>query len=72
MLSDGMPDCEQSNVVSFYDVNAHYVTMAVATPGVFTDVVPISQENAPENIEYPYGLFSFQMQYRIIPWTMIR
>lgn len=60
--SDGIPDNEQSNVASFYDVKGHYVTMAATAPAILTSVAPTNQDSTLEDTEFPYGLFSFTVE----------
>lgn len=60
--SDGIPDNEQSNVASFFDVKGHYVTMAATAPAILTGVAPTNQDSTPEDTEFPYGLFSFTVE----------
>ena len=63
---DGTPDCEQNNVVSCHTFDQqHYVTLACADTATFRDAGAVenpSPGDAPSEIEFPYGFFTFTIK----------
>lgn len=62
---DGIPDCNQPNVVSFHTEDGNnYVTLAAPDGTIFTDVQALSAP-APgifsSRISFPYGMFRFRL-----------
>ena len=62
---DGVPDCNQPNVVSFHTEDGNnYVTLAAPDGTIFADVHALPSPAPgifPELLSFPYGMFSFTM-----------
>jgi len=62
---DGVPDCNQSNVVSFHTEDGNnYVTLAAPDGTMFTDVQALPAPASgifSELLSFPYGLFNFTL-----------